>query len=200
MAGIDPPLPMRTFSLILAFFLALFLGAGLPRSGRGVVAGTAVKLDVSELVRDAELILEAHVLSAHSLRSGPMIETEFMLQVERTFLGEDFVYRTLRLPGGVLEDGSGMLLSGLPQLFAGEHVLCFLSTESASGVRMPVGLAQGTFRVIEGRAGEKRLVRDCAGVALLDATGHARASTLDSFDYAEIVAQIEAALSSHRSR
>ena len=49
----------------------------------------------------------------------------------------------------VLEDGSGMILAGMPRIAAGEETLLFLSAEGATGVRMPVGLSQGKFRVIQ---------------------------------------------------
>jgi len=134
-----------------------------------VHAGTAVRMSLSDLVQRAELAFEGRVLSLHARRAGDRVETEVSLRVERTFLGEPCDLQVVRLPGGVLPDGSGLILPGMPRLSLGEDVVLFLSRETVRGTRMPIGLAQGKLRVVRGADGGKRLVGDAAHVALVGA-------------------------------
>lgn len=192
---------MRTLSAVLAAFLVLTLCAGFPRRPSDVSAGTALRLDTAELTRRAELILEGRVLQARPVEHAGMIETEYLLQVERTFRGEDQAFRTLRLPGGVLPDGRGMVLAGVPELVPGELALLFLSRES-KGVRMPVGLSQGKFRVVDRGPAGRFLLQEPAGLSLIGPDGERVRPGLETrpVPYAEVVAGIEAALARERSR
>lgn len=187
---------MRILTVVSGAVATALLCIGLPSHHGGVAAGTAVRMDVPELVHNAELIIEGRVLSSLALHAGHRIETEYIVEVRRTFLGEDLLHRAVRLPGGVLEDGSGMLLCGMPRIGVGENVLLFLTEEGATGVRMPIGLAQGKYTIVERASGVKALVRDAAGVALVNpASGtlsHPEGRVVR--DYAEVVAEIEAAL------
>lgn len=188
---------MRTST---SFFLGA-LGAGAllcaSRALDPVDAGTALRLSVPELVERAGLVIEARVADRHVLE-GPAgrIETEYVLAVERTFLGEHQAERRVRLPGGVLEDGRGLILPGLPRLSPGEDVLLFLSGPASTGLRMPVGLAQGKFRIVTAANGGRTLVRDEGSFTFADpATGELReAGSYGRRDYAEVVAEIHAAV------
>ncbi|MSR63085.1 MAG: hypothetical protein EXS08_11645 [Planctomycetes bacterium] len=173
------------------FVADLLLALVLPAREAG--AGTALRLPLPELVQRSELVLEAHVLAAEPREADGILATEYLLEVERTFKGQDQSYRTLRLPGGVRADGSGLLVPGVPHLAPGEEALLFLSAENARGLRLPTGLAQGKFGVQRLGDGTKHLVRDTAGLALVGPGGNAPgARTIE--DYAGLVAGIEAAL------
>jgi hypothetical protein len=171
------------------FGVDLFLAFALP--GREAGAGTALRLDLPELVLRSELIVEARVLAAHALESDGLLLTEYLLEVSRTFQGDDRSYRTLRLPGGVRADGSGLVVPGVPRLAPGEEAVLFLEPEARSGVRLPVGLAQGKLGVRRAADGTKRLVRDVSSLGLVGAPGHAGAGRA-LVDYADLVAAIEA--------
>lgn len=195
------PVPMRTLLVIGGLLTTCLLMMGIPRPGAGVAAGTAVRMDIPALAMNSGLILEGRILT--SLVFGHeegRVETEFLLEVERTFLGEDLPYRTVRIPGGTLGDGSGMLLAGMPLMMDGEEVLLFLTGEADGGVRMPVGLAQGKFRIVRRPDGTKLLEREGLGVVLVDQGSGAssEASPVSLWDYADVVAQIEATLASRR--
>jgi hypothetical protein len=191
---------MGRFFLLLG--LALGLAAGLLPQGprQDVDAGTAVRLETTaELVAQAELVFEGHVRSVRSLLGpGGLIETECTFEVERTFLGEDLGERVVRLPGGVLESGRGLLIPGLPTIVAGEDVLLFLTGPGASGLRMPVGLSQGKFRVETRLDGSRRLSRRHGALTVIDpATGSIEdAGGSAVFDYAELIAEVHAAVAS----
>lgn len=192
---------MRLLATLGALVATCLLVVGVPRPQARVSAGTAVRMSVPELTRNASLILEGHVLASQASASPDgRVETEYLLQVERTFRGEDLPYRSIRIPGGVLPDGSGMVLAGMPTIADGEDVLLFLTGRSRGGVRMPVGLAQGKFRVVHQADGTKVLEREGGGVSLLDPRTGAlqEAEHSSAWSYADVVAQIEAALERRR--
>lgn len=194
----------RILSFVGLFAAAFLLQAALAR------AGTAVRMDVRALVEGADLALEGRVISSRAV-IGPRgrIDTEYVLAVDRTFVGEAQASRAIRLPGGVLPDGRGMIVPGLPRLAVGEDAIVFLSGADASGMRMPVGLAQGRFQVVRDLAGRRRLVRDQTGLELVDpaaAPGRQAeaivqpADAVAWFDYAAVIAEIEAAAAAKRAR
>ena len=188
---------MRRFAAATGLLaLALLLLVSSARRATGVRAGTAVRMDVSGLVQNSNLIVEARVLSSKALESDGRIETEYLLFVERTFEGEDHSLRSLRMPGGVLPDGRGMVLAGMPMLETGEMVLLFLSDRGETGIRVPVGLAQGKYRVTYAEDGQKLLERSITGLSLVNGqTGEEVPGTSKQVRmYASVVAQIEAAL------
>jgi hypothetical protein len=158
---------------------------------------------VPGLVDRAELVVEGRVLAERAYRAANgLVHTEYVLQCDRTFLGADAEQRVVRLPGGVLPDGSGTVIPGLPGLARGEHVVLFLSPENATGVRMPVGLAQGKLVVEAGPDGARSLVRHALDLRLLDpATGRVEeAAPRTASDYDRVVAAIEAAAAARRVR
>ncbi len=188
---------MRILPISLSAFVLAFAGAGIVFKPQRVQAGTAVQMEIAEVVQNADLILEAHVLSAQSFENEGMIETEFLLQVGQTLLGEDQSTRLVRLPGGVLPDGRGMILAGMPQLSPGEDALLFLSSEGSTGVRMPVGLSQGKYGIQVNEAGVKELVNDSSGVTLVSASGSLTSGEGRSvLSYAQVLSEVQAALAS----
>lgn len=189
---------MRFFSALFTCVFAWIIFG--PHDSTRVSAGTAVRMELEDLVECAELIVEGRILSQRSVEANGRIETEYLVQVERTFQGSDIEYRTIRVPGGVLDDGRGLMLAGMPHIAAGDRSLLFLSRET-NGVRMPIGLAQGKFEVRSDDAGMKRLVRGSVGVSLVDVPSGVVTSGngLVVREYAEVVARIEAALVAKRS-
>ena len=206
-SGVPPKIfslvfPMRSLFAALGVASATLLFAAPLLRSNGVSAGTAVRLDVSQLTHNSALIVEGRVLSAATVEAEGLIQTEYLLEVDRTFAGDDESYRMVRLPGGVREDGTGMLLAGMPRIELGDESLFFLTGESHNGMRMPVGLAQGKFDVVELADGTKSLVRDASDVTLVNSlTGRvSSAGGHTILDYARVVAEIEAALAEKRGR
>jgi hypothetical protein len=198
---------MRRSSVLALSLLALL--AWLASPPRSVAAGTAIRLDTAGLVDRAELVFEGRVIAQRALLASPQrIDTEYTIAVDHTFLGEALPARLVRLPGGVLPDGRGMMLPGLPQLATGSAVILFLTDADATGMRMPVGLAQGELTVVTGPDGHKSIVRSAADLSLVDphsgaVTPAAARSALDGqavLDYAGTLAEIEAGVASKRAR
>jgi hypothetical protein len=189
--------------IFLSGLAAFSLSVPCLRSATPVEAGTAVRYDVAGLVRQADLVVEGRVVAQRVVQQpNGRIETESTLAVARTFSGEHVATRAIRLPGGVLSDGRGMIVPGVPSLALGEEALLFLSCPNADGMRMPVGLAQGRFRIVVDPAGARRLVRDQRDLVLVDANGRALAEPPASatFDYATVVREIESAVLVERAR
>lgn len=187
---------MRRVLLLVGSLLGLCALLSPRTAPTEVDAGTAIRLDIPGLVQRAELVIEGRVLSqAVHLGAGGLIDTEFEIDVMRTFVGEDLRTRSIRLPGGVLPNGNGLMLPGMPVLSTGEDVLLFLTLPSSSGVRLPVGLSQGKFRVETNLAGQKQVSRSHGALTVLDPNSGALHESIGAelFDYAEVIAEIHAA-------
>jgi len=186
--------------LACGFCAAAVLLAGPFFRRDGVAAGTAIRLDVPQLAYNAGLIVEGRVLSAETVEVDGLVATEYLIAIDQTFYGSERGYRTVRLPGGVREDGSGLMLAGMPVVTPGDRSLLFLSDESANGLRMPVGLAQGKFDIVRLADGSKRLVRDSANVTLIHPKTGSITHTLGRsvYDYGQVVAEIETGVARKR--
>lgn len=169
---------------------------------RSVDAGVALRMDVDQMVQRAGLVLSGRVLGQRALEApNGRIDTEYTLTVDRTFWGEERGQRVIRIPGGVLPSGRGLMLPGMARLVPGEDVLLLLSDAGPDGVRVPMGLAQGKYRILTNRAGMRVAVRTQAELELMQpGSGIARpADGAETIDYAELVAQIETATARRRA-
>lgn len=188
---------MRRAILLCTLALGI-LAVALPKGPRNDVdAGTAVRLDIPELVNEAELVLEGRIRSQRVVESAPRrVETEYTIEVDRWFTAEGGTELRVRIPGGVLPDGSGLLIPGMPRIQEGEEVLLFLSEAGSTGVRMPVGLSQGKFRVERSLSGARSLSRRHGSLTTIDAVTGVSEDAGGSvvYDYAEVVAEIHAAV------
>jgi len=159
-------------------------------------AGTALRLTVPELVDRAEIVFEGRVLDARALKDARgRVVTEYFVSVHETYWGVPFGTRTFTLPGGVLSNGFGMAVPGMPKVEVGEDAIFFLTEESPLGNRMPVGLAQGKFRVVKDPLGETQLSRDQEGLVLADPLTGAVLPAEERLlvDYEQVVETIRAA-------
>lgn len=180
----------------ITVFLASALSGFVLQSPRASVvdAGTARRMEVEALVQSCDSALEARVLSKQSRRDARgFIVSDHMLEVSRAFVGAERGFASASLPGGVLPDGSGMVLPGMPRLEVGREYILFLSRPDEHGMRMPTGLAQGAMRVVRDARGGRRVARELDGLALLEEGAIAPAEQGSESDYAALVARIEAA-------
>lgn len=167
-----------------------------------VDAGTAVELDLDGLVLASDLVLEGRIASITCVETPTgRIETELRLDVDRHFWGAESDQRIVRLPGGVLPDGRGLILPGMPQFKSGEDLILFLSAAGSTGVRMPVGLAQGKLSVLTDLAGQRVLTREPASLTKLSPHNgaHSESDGWEVLGYAETVASLRAAADRRRA-
>ncbi len=170
------------------------------RAGSPVEAGTAVRMDVDGLLQGSRLAFEARVVSAVPVKlPNGRIATDYRFRVSRTFWGDERVLRSVRLPGGVLPEGRGMLVPGLTHPVVGEDTLLFLAGDEEGGIHVPVGLSQGRFRILTGPRGERLAVRDHGPLALVDPGRVREADGTHVFEYADLLARIESAVNRRRA-
>lgn len=151
---------------------------------------------VEDLVGRCDLALEARVTSkSATIDAHGRIATDYSLAVDRTWFGGAQAVRTVRIPGGVLPDGRGLVLPGMPVLAVGENAILFLTRENQHTERLPIGLAQGRMKVVRSADGAKSLEADLRELDLVDAQGKpiAATTTVSALPYAETVSRIEAA-------
>ncbi len=171
-------------------------------------AGTAEKLDLAGLVEHADWIVHGRVATKHcTLDARGRPQTEYSLAVLDGFLGAEANPCVFRVPGGVLPDGRGMVLAGMPSFAVGEEVLVFLSSESSTGHRIPVGLAQGKYDVVRKANSPNLLLRGASDLKVVDAnqksTEFSSGETLDwnatVRTIQDLVAKKKAALAAKRA-
>jgi len=184
------PLLACTAGLVAGVLAPAFL-PGLRTSSQ---AGTAIKMDLDEAFMRSDLVLEGTVTGGTSGETAlGEIYTDWSVNVSRTFWGADQEQRVVRMPGGVLADGRGTLIPGMPRLAMGEDVVLFLSEESHDGTRMPVGLSQGKYRIVTASDGSRTAVQTGDHVTLISARSTRTVDGLEMLDYADLIARIEAA-------
>ncbi len=183
---------------LAGWLLALPLQSSLGREAR---AGTAERLDIEARVAASKLVLLGDVRAARTFQTpAGRILTEYDLIVERTYWGQEAPYRSVRLPGGVLADGSGMLISGVPQLKVGEQVFLFLTGADDDQMRMPVGLSQGHLRVVPNPEGGRSVIGWTRSTSLVDEHGQLqRDAAVGVGSLAELSALVQASVQARRA-
>ena len=192
-----PHSPMRWIILALAMG---GLAVGLVRkhsSAPALQAGTAIRMEVEDLVDRADFILEARITGRRTLQDEHgRIVTEYQLLKRREFYGESG--DVVRIPGGVLASGRGLILPGMPLIQVGEEVMLFLNGDNLS---MTTGLAQGKYRLMTTHQGERLAVRQGGLEVAGSGCGHASHSNtahlcqqgaVQAMPYAELSARVQA--------
>lgn len=152
---------LRALPLVSALTLAFASTAAAPDAE----AATVQKLDLPDLVAEADLVLVATVEATEAFRAGNRIMTRVTLRPGTVVKGEAADAVVVVVPGGVL-GGIGQSVPGSARFAAGEEVVTFLGAADGEGRRAVVGMAQGKLRVVPGLDGG-RLVRDLDGLTLV---------------------------------
>jgi hypothetical protein len=166
------------------------------------LAGTALRLEVEGLTDRADLVFEGRVLSTRAIpTANGRIETEVQVFVQRAFWGAAGT-QTFRMPGGSLPDGRSLVIPGMPAVEPGDDAIFFLTREGPTGVRMPVGLAQGKMDVFTDLQGYRALARNQAELSFVNpVTGEiVEADPRAVLDYQDTVSRIQQAVTARRIR
>jgi hypothetical protein len=134
------------------------------------LASTVERLSLEELVKRADRIVDGRVAEVSSARDGRgRPATRVVLEVRSVLKGGIAKTLEFTLPGGSA-DGVTHAIAGIPNFTRDEEVVLFLSAESKAGVRVPIGLGQGTFRARADAKTKKTLVQaDWVGTEVVDA-------------------------------
>lgn len=191
------PIPLLACTAgLVAGVLAPAFFPGLRTSSQ---AGTAIRMELDEAFMRSEMVIEGSVTTGTSGETSlGEIYTDWTINVDRTYWGEHQATRVVRLPGGVLANGYGSMIPGMPRLVLGEEVVLFLSAESEEGMRVPVGLSQGKYRIVTASDGARTAVQTGDHVTLISARATRSIDGLEMLDYADLIARIEAASQTRR--
>ncbi|MEE2940340.1 MAG: hypothetical protein VX460_08150 [Planctomycetota bacterium] len=194
---------MRRFP---AFAIAVGLTAGfvasslLPALRGSSEAGTALRMTLEEAFQRSDLVVEGTIVrSSCGEDARGVIHTDWTVDVDRTFWGADEAQRTIRLPGGVLASGKGMVVPGMPRLSVGEDVVLLMSAASPEGTRLPTGLSQGKYRIVTSTDGERTAIQTGEHVSLVTARRTRAANGLDMMPFSDLVARLEAQAQARRA-
>ena len=168
---------LRTLSWIAAAMLAaVTVPAG---------AGMILKMNLSQLTDRADAIFRGHVLSAEpgkiSIGGGSLPTVTYRLRVDEAFKGK-FDAKENAAPeveitmlgthkAAIRNSGPTRLFSSLPEvpkLRVGEDYVLFATAPGKSGLRAPVGLGQGSFRIFLGANKTELAANEINNLGLFD--------------------------------
>lgn len=154
---------------------------GIVAGGAGLAYATTVeRLALADLVARAERIVEGVVveaLPAEDLRGRPAMRV--VVEVGEALKGEAAAVCAFLVPGGIDKEGVALVVPGMPRFEKDERVVLFVSGASSAGLRVPIGLGQGTFRAAtDPVTKEITYAQDLTGLDLVDKAGRPAPATL----------------------
>lgn len=168
---------LRTLSWIMAAMLAaMTVPAG---------AGMVLKMNLSQLTERADTIFRGQVLSVEpgkiSIGGGTLPTVTYRLRVDEAFKGKfeakenaapEVEITMLGTFKAVVRVGNQTHLSPslpeIPKLNVGENYVLFTTAPGKSGLRSPVGLGQGSFRIYPGANKTEFAVNELNNLGLFD--------------------------------
>ncbi len=139
---------------------AIYVSAVVICFASGALMGTTVRpLSLQQITSSAKTVFYGTCLKAEPVedtgRGLPVVEYTFQVKqaIKGVSEGQTFVFRQLRSG----DDGLGGV-QGVPSYRPGEQYMLFLHGKSARGQTSPVGLQQGTFKLIKTPDGKTGLV------------------------------------------
>jgi hypothetical protein len=160
-----------------------------------VPAGAAMilKMNLSQLTDRADTIFRGHVLSAEpgkiSIGGGTLPTVTYRLRVDEAFKGKfdakeesapEVEITMLGTHKATVRSGNKARLSSplpeVPELRVGESYVLFTTAPSKRGLRSPVGLGQGSFRIYLGANKTERAVNELNNLGLFDGRASQRAA------------------------
>lgn len=191
---------LPVYAIAVGLTAGFVASALLPALRGSSEAGTAMRMTLEETFQRSELVVEGTVVGSSSGQDARgVIYTDWTVDVDRTFWGADEAQRTVRLPGGVLASGKGMVVPGMPRLSVGEDVVLLMGEASSEGLRLPTGLSQGKYRIVTSTDGERTAIQSGEHVSLITAQRTRAANGLDMMPFSDLVARLEAQAQARRA-
>jgi hypothetical protein len=148
-------------------------------------AGMVLKMNLSQLTDRADAIFRGHVLSAEpgkiAIGGGTLPTVTYRLRVDEAFKGKfdakenaapEVEITMLGTHKATVRSGSQMRLSSslpeVPKLSVGEDYVLFTTAPSKIGLRSPVGMGQGSFRIFLGTNKTELAVNELNNLGLFD--------------------------------
>ncbi len=145
---------------------AALAGLGLMLVPLPATTSTVAALDVTDLADRADRVVRGTV-AAVTPYSDRLVRSEIEIEVAEDWKGGGARTIVLDQPGGLMPDGSGTRVFGMPRFEAGDEVVLFLAEHELVGTRV-LGLAQGAFEVQT----DGTVSRDLSGLLLARVGGH----------------------------
>lgn len=174
---------------VLSWMMAALLAAITAPAGAAMI----LKMNLAQLTDRADAIFRGEVLSAEpgkiSIGGGTLPTVTYRMRVDEAFKGafeakenaspevEITMLGTLK---STARSGSHARLTSslpeVPKLNVGESYVLFTTAPGASGLRAPVGLGQGSFRIYAGANKNELAVNELNNAGLFDGAGSAQRS------------------------
>jgi len=173
----------------LSWMMAVILTAIAAPAGAAMI----LKMNLAQLTDRADAIFRGEVLSAEpgkiAIGGGTLPTVTYRLRVDEAFKGnfeakenvspevEITMLGTLK---STAHSGNQVRLSSalpeVPKLRVGESYVLFTTAPGASGLRSPVGMGQGSFRIYTGANKGELAVNELNNLGLFDGVGPAQRS------------------------
>ena len=165
----------------LSWMMAAMLAAVTAPAGAAMI----LKMNLAQLTDRADAIFRGEVLSVEpgkiAIGGGTLPTVTYRLRVDETFKGEfeakenaspEVEITMLGTFKASVRSGNQTRLSSslpeIPKLNVGESYVLFTTAQSASGLRSPVGLGQGSFRIYAGANKTELAVNELNNLGLFD--------------------------------
>ena len=132
----------------------------------GVQAASLEYLSLDDMAAKSTAIVRGRVVATGTGTRGPLIYTQYTIQVLERLKGPDASQVDVVVLGGTSQRLS-QTFSGAPQLAGGVDYLLFLWT-GPSGLAQIIGLSQGLFQLQKDDKGELIATRAAASETMLD--------------------------------
>ena len=129
-------------------------------------AATLERLSLDDMIVKSTSIVRGKVLSSYSTSSGPVIYTNYRLQVSETFKGTPSTSMEVQMPGGTVNHVR-QTFAGVPQFDAGEEFVFFLWSGKSGAVQV-LGLTQGLFAMPGDTAADPLVTRPASAETMLE--------------------------------
>jgi hypothetical protein len=171
----------------LSWMMAVMLAIIAAPAGAAMI----MKMNLAQLTDRADAIFRGHVLSVEpgkmSIGGGTLPTVTYRLRVDEAFKGqfeakenaspEIEITMLGTLKSAVRSGNHERLTSSLPEvptLRVGESYVLFTTAASASGLRSPVGLGQGSFHIYSGPNKTEFAVNELNNLGLFNGAGPAQ--------------------------
>lgn len=126
--------------------LVVMACVGLGLTQTTLTASTFLSAEFREIVSGSATVVRGRVTDVRALRSpSGEVESFVTIAVESVLKGSADAFVSMRVPGGVIGRYRTVMV-GAPVMRTGEHAVFFLR-RGAGNTFVPVGLAQGVYRV-----------------------------------------------------
>jgi hypothetical protein len=123
-------------------FLALIVACALPASAR---ATTLERMSIEELSRRATMVVEGTVVATAAEQTPDGLRTAVRLRVRELLKGVPSAFKTVYVPGGMLADGSQVVVEAMPSFRPGDECYVFVDVRGwvMAGFQGKVAVAAG---------------------------------------------------------